>query len=111
MFSFCKWMCAETKSVGVWQRQSAFKAVAFKQKGKELILKSVSCLRRNDIRLGYVITENVKHTIYNTGGRTNSLFKTCLFSELNPYLKFAFKNNRFLCDTHRENNSEAPGLL
>ena len=96
--------------MGVWQRQSSFQAVAFNQKGKELILKSVN-LRRNDIYLGYVITENVKHTIYNTGGKNDSLFKTCLSSELNPCLKFAFKINRFLCDTHRKNNSEAPGLL
>lgn len=72
-------MCAETKSVGVWQRQRAFKAVAFKQKGKELILKSVSCLRRNDIRLGYVITENVKHTIYNTGGRSDFIVQDLPF--------------------------------
>lgn len=85
--------------------------MTFNQKGKELILKSVSCLRRNDIHLGYVITENVKHIIYNTGGRTDSLFKTRLFSALNPYLKFAFKMNRFQCDTHRKNNSEAPGVL
>lgn len=38
---------------------------------KELILKSVSCLRRNYIYLEYVITENVKHIIYNIGGRTH----------------------------------------
>lgn len=51
LFFFFKWIWAETRSVGVWQRQGSFQAVAFNQKGKELILKSVSCLRRNDIPL------------------------------------------------------------
>lgn len=78
------------------------------RKGKKLILKSLRYLRRNYIHLGYVIIENVEPIIYNSDGRSNSLFKTCLFSEVNPYLKFAFKINRFQCDTHNRNNSKAP---
>lgn len=53
------------------------------EKGKKLILKSLSYLRRNGICLGYVIIENLKHVIYNPDGRTNSLLKTfCLMSIL-----------------------------
>lgn len=34
--------------LGVWQPQGSFQAVAFKQKGTEFVLKSVSGLKRND---------------------------------------------------------------
>lgn len=95
--------------VGVVVTAVLFSGSGFQpEKEKKLILKSLRYLRRNYIHLGYVITENVKPIIYNSDGRTNSLFKTCLFSEVNPYLKFAFKINRFQCDTHNRNNSKAP---
>lgn len=44
---FSKLMRAVT-GLGVWQPQGSFQAVAFKQKGTELVLKSVSGLKRND---------------------------------------------------------------
>lgn len=58
---------------------------------------------KRHINLGYVITGNVRHQY-----TRRPLFRTCAPCELSPYFKFAFKANRFLRDTQR---NEAEALL